>query len=79
MAKAALKKQIYQYVDLADEKTLRIVKAMLAEAIGDIVGKASTLSNEQLTLLKSRVDSFKERKSKEFSWEEVQALAREQE
>lgn len=76
MTKAALKKQIHQYVDIADEKTLRMVKALLSEALDESDAMQSSLTKEQLAVLKQRVKNFKEQETKQFSLSEVKEMAR---
>lgn len=76
MTKAALKKQIHQYIDLVDEKTLRMVKALLSEALDESDELKSSLTKEQLAVLTQRVKNFKEGQTRQFSLSEVKEMAR---
>lgn len=68
MTKALLRKKIHKYVDQVDEKTLRMLDAMLTQLLSyNDVGK-SYLTDEQEQELDERVRRLEVGESKMHSW-----------
>lgn len=73
MTKALLRKQVHKYVDQVDEKTLRLVDALLSEALDIQEEGDSMMTDEQYSEVKRRSKSFEAGESKMQSWGKVKA------
>lgn len=71
MTKAFLRKQVHKYVDQADEKTLRMLNAMLSELARPEFTGNSYLTDEQERELDERVRRLEAGESKMQTWGKV--------
>lgn len=70
-----LKKSVLEHVDKADERLLKLMKA-LAESYEEDAADSFSLSDEQYQIIEKRRESYFRGESKSLSWEEVKANAR---
>ncbi|HET6989760.1 MAG TPA: addiction module protein [Bacteroidia bacterium] len=71
MTKALLRKKIHKYVDLVDEKTLRLLNALLSEAIHIEEDNGTLLTPEQVKELDRRVKLYQVGEMKTQPWGKV--------
>ena len=71
MTKALLRKKVHKYVDQADEKTLRMLDAMLSELARFDYTENSYLTDEQEKELDERVRRLEAGESKMQTWGKV--------
>jgi putative addiction module component (TIGR02574 family) len=71
MTKALLRKKVHKYVDQVDEKTLRMLDAMLTEALSIQDEGESMMTNAQYAEVERRAKSFEAGESKMLSWGKV--------
>jgi putative addiction module component (TIGR02574 family) len=73
MTKAVLRKKVHKNIDQADEKTLRLIDALLTEAL-DIQNEGQTrMTDEQYAEVERRSKSFEVGESKMLSWGKVKS------
>ncbi|CAN5911951.1 hypothetical protein BH11BAC7_BH11BAC7_03080 [soil metagenome] len=68
MTTAVLRKKVHKYVDQVDEKTLRILNAMLTEALDIQDEGESMMTNAQYAVVKERARSLEAGETKAISW-----------
>ncbi len=73
MTKALLRKKVHQYVDQVDEKMLRLLNAMLSEAIHIEEDNGTLLTPEQIKELDRRVKLYQAGEMKSQPWGKVKA------
>lgn len=73
MTKALLRRQVHKYVDQVDEKTLRLLNAMLSEAIHIEEDNGTLLTPDQIKELDKRVKLYQAGEMKMQSWGKVKA------
>jgi hypothetical protein len=71
MSKALLRKKVHKYVDQVDEKTLRLVDALLTEALDIQDEGESLMTGAQYNEVEQRAKSFEAGESKMLSWGKV--------
>ena len=76
MTKAGLRKNVHKYVDQVDEKTLRLVNAMLTEALHLQDESESLMSDAQYQEVLRREKSFEAGESEMISWRKVKSQVR---
>jgi hypothetical protein len=73
MTKALLRKKVHKYVDQVDEKTLRLLDALLTEALEIQDEGESLMTNAQYAEVQHRAKSFEVGEAKMLSWGKVKA------
>ncbi len=68
MTKAVLRKKVHKYVDQVDEKTLRLVSAMLSEALDIQDESESMMTDAQYAEVEERARSLEAGETKAISW-----------
>ncbi|MDQ3110617.1 MAG: hypothetical protein M3R17_12050 [Bacteroidota bacterium] len=76
MTKAVLRKQVHKYVDKADEKTLRLVNALLSEALEMEEEGESMMTNTQYEEVKRRAKGLEAGEIKTISWGKLKSEIR---
>jgi len=71
MTKAVLRKKVHQYVDQVDEKTLRVIDAMLTQLLSNKDKANSYLTDEDEKELDEQVRRLETGESKMQSWSKV--------
>lgn len=70
MTTVKIREKVFEYINHADERILKVVYAMLKE-YEDTPGEKSVLSEKQYELIEGRWKNHKSGKSKSYSLEEV--------
>lgn len=73
MTTAVLRKKVHKYVDQVDEKTLRLLNAMLSEAVQLEENNDTLLSPEQVKELDRRVKLYQAGEMKMHTWSKVKS------
>lgn len=73
MTKAVLRKKVHKYVDQVDEKTLRMLNAMLSEAVHSDEDSGTLLSPAQIKELDKRVKLYEAGEMKMQTWGKVKS------
>jgi putative addiction module component (TIGR02574 family) len=74
MTTAVLRKRVHKYVDKVDEKSLRVLEAMLTEMLSQ--EEESYLTGEQLKELDRRIKRHEAGEGSMDTWENVKARVR---
>jgi putative addiction module component (TIGR02574 family) len=69
MTTTAIRKQLHQYIDNAEEKKLKAIYTMLESEIEN--NAKSMLTEEQKNELDYRLEEYLNGKTKSYSWEET--------
>ncbi|CAN5911920.1 hypothetical protein BH11BAC7_BH11BAC7_03060 [soil metagenome] len=73
MTTAVLRKKVHKYVDQVDEKTLRILNAMLTEAVQIDEDKGTLLTPDQVKELDRRVKLYQAGEMEMHTWGKVKS------
>jgi hypothetical protein len=74
MATADLRNKVQEYIHTADERLLKMIKALVETYQGE--EHDSTLSEEHYKKIDERRDQHKKGKTESFTWKEVKENAR---
>lgn len=73
MTTATLRKKVHKYVDQVDEKTLRLLSAMLTEALQFEEDNGTLLTPDQVKELDRRVKLYQTGEMKMHTWGKVKS------
>ena len=73
MTKALLRKKVHKNVDQVDEKTLRLVDALLTEALDILDERETRMTDAQYAEVEKRSKSYELGESKMLPWGKVKS------